>query len=78
MSRRPQYLQVYELVEIGSTLRLAEAAVCLTSMRGDERVQDGMFSCVSLEQRVPEDHPLRAARKLSEVLSCSPIGSAQV
>ena len=28
-------------------------------MRGDERVQDGMFSYVSLEQRVPADHPLR-------------------
>jgi hypothetical protein len=25
-------------------------------MRGDERVQDGMFSYVSLEQRVPLDH----------------------
>jgi hypothetical protein len=28
-------------------------------MRGDERIQDGMFSYVSLEQRVPVDHPLR-------------------
>ena len=27
-------------------------------MRGDERVQDGMFSYVSLEQRVPADHPM--------------------
>jgi len=34
-------------------------------MRGDERIQDGMFSYVSLEQRVPVDHPLRAVRKLT-------------
>jgi transposase len=33
-------------------------------MRGDERVQEGMFSYISLEQRVPQDHPLRAVRKL--------------
>ena len=37
-------------------------------MRGDERVQDGMFSYVSLEQRVPEDHPLRAVRKLTDTV----------
>ncbi len=35
-------------------------------MRGDERFQDGMFSYVSLEQRVPADHPLRAVRKLAD------------
>jgi transposase len=35
-------------------------------MRGNERVQDGMFSYVSLEQRVPADHPLRAIRKLTD------------
>jgi len=28
-------------------------------MRGDERIQDEMFSCVTLEQRVRADHPLR-------------------
>jgi transposase len=37
-------------------------------MRGDERFQDGMFSYVSLEQRVPSDHPLRAVRKLTDVV----------
>jgi hypothetical protein len=31
------------------------------SMREDMRVQDGMFSFVSLEQSVAEDHPLRGA-----------------
>ena len=35
-------------------------------MRGDERVQDGMFSYVSLEERVPQDHPLRAVRQLTD------------
>jgi transposase len=38
------------------------------SMRGDERVQDGMFSYVSLEQRVPSDHPLRAVRKVTDTV----------
>jgi transposase len=37
-------------------------------MRGDERVQDGMFSYVSLEQRVPVDHPLRAVRELTDAV----------
>jgi len=31
-------------------------------MRGDEQQQSGMFSYVTLEQRVPEDHPARAIR----------------
>src|SRR5246500_4119318 len=35
-------------------------------MRGDERIQDGMFSYVSLEERVAEGHPLRAVRKLTD------------
>jgi hypothetical protein len=35
-------------------------------MRGDERIQDGMFSYVSLEQRVAGDRPLRAVRKLTD------------
>lgn len=39
-------------------------------MRGnDKNLQSGMFSYVTLEQRVPEDHPLRAVGKLvDEVL----------
>jgi hypothetical protein len=36
-------------------LRLRWSGVHLTAMRGDERVQDGMFSYVSLEERVPQD-----------------------
>jgi len=33
-------------------------------MRGDDQQQDGVFSYVSLEQRVPGDHPLRVIRKM--------------
>jgi len=36
-------------------------------MRGDERVQDGMFSYVTLEQRVPQTHPLREIRRIADV-----------
>ena len=37
-------------------------------MRGDERIEDGMFSYVSLEQRVPADHPLRGIRRLTDAV----------
>ena len=38
-------------------------------MRGDDQLQSGMFSYVSIEERVPAEHPLRAIRKLvDEVL----------
>lgn len=33
-------------------------------MRGTDDRQDGMFSYVSLEARVPQDHPLRPVRKM--------------
>jgi transposase len=33
-------------------------------MRGDDGQQDGVFSYVSLEQRVPSSHPLRVIRKM--------------
>src|ERR1700675_763498 len=33
-------------------------------MRGHDEVQDGMFSYISTEQRVPADHPLRRVRAL--------------
>src|SRR5207344_2666908 len=39
------------------------------SMRGDDRQQDGLFSYLSPEQRVPRNHPLRRLRPLvDEVL----------
>ena len=34
-------------------------------MRGEDRPQSVMFSYVHLEDRVPEDHPLRAVRELT-------------
>jgi transposase len=40
-------------------------------MRGDERLQGGMFSYVTLEQRAPEDHPLREIRRLTDVVLAS-------
>jgi transposase len=33
-------------------------------MRGDEKQQGGMFSYVSMEERIPQDHPLRPIRRL--------------
>jgi transposase len=33
-------------------------------MRGDDQQQSGMFSYVSLEDRVPQDHPLRHIREM--------------
>ena len=35
-------------------------------MRGQDDGDDGLFSYVRLEQRVPQDHPLRAIRKLAD------------
>jgi len=38
-------------------------------MRGDDQQQSGMFSYVSLEDRVPQDHPLRRIREtVDEIL----------
>ena len=38
-------------------------------MRGDDQQQQtGMFSYVALEERIPADHPLRAVRKLVDVV----------
>ena len=33
-------------------------------MRGDDDQQEGMFSYISPEKRVPADHPLRPLRKV--------------
>lgn len=33
-------------------------------MRGDDFQQDGMFSYVSPDKRIPQDHPLRPIRKM--------------
>jgi hypothetical protein len=55
--------------ELGSGVRRFELLVRLRGMRGDERVQDGMFSYVSLDQRVPAEHPLREVRKVAAALA---------
>jgi hypothetical protein len=57
-----------ELVEWALPLRHCTGAVRLIDMREDERVQGGMFSYVSLEQRAPSDHPLREVRKVTDVV----------
>ena len=33
-------------------------------MRGDDNQQEGMFSDISPEKRIPADHPLRPIRKM--------------
>ncbi|MEO8275435.1 MAG: IS5/IS1182 family transposase, partial [Thermoanaerobaculia bacterium] len=35
-------------------------------MRGDTSGQGGSFSYVTLEERVPQDHPLRAIRRMTD------------
>src|SRR6201988_3101107 len=35
-------------------------------MRGDDQEPDGMFSYISMEARIPADHPLRAMRDLMD------------
>lgn len=35
-------------------------------MRGDDRRDEGLFSYIRLEERVPADHPLRAVRALAD------------
>ena len=37
-------------------------------MRGDDQQSGGMFSYVSLEARVPADHPLRAMRQMTDAV----------
>ena len=36
-------------------------------MRGADHQQSGMFSYISAERRVPQDHPLRAIRAMVDV-----------
>jgi hypothetical protein len=35
-------------------------------MRGDDERQDGAFSYIAPEKRVPKDHPLRAVRAMTD------------
>jgi hypothetical protein len=54
-----------ELLKKELVLRLDSIVFRFWSMRGDERIQDGMFSYVSLER---QGHPLRAIRGLTDVV----------
>ena len=38
-------------------------------MRGDDNQQEGIFSYISPEKRVPADHPLRPIRKMVDQIS---------
>jgi hypothetical protein len=51
---------------MGTVLRRGSDGIRLTGVRRDERIQDWIFSYVSLQQRVSQDHPLRAVRKLTD------------
>ena len=35
-------------------------------MRGHDKQQEGMFSYISMEKRVPMDHPLRRVRAMTD------------
>ena len=59
--------------QTGTVLRLGEGVAPLTGIRKDKRVQDRMFSYVSLEQRVPQDYPLRTLRKLTDAVLRTPV-----
>ena len=37
----------------------------------DERIQEGMFSYVALEDRIPGTHPLRKVRKMTDLVLAS-------
>src|SRR5687768_8959538 len=37
-----------------------------SGMRGDDHRDDHLFSYISLEQRIPADHPLRTMRQLTD------------
>jgi hypothetical protein len=38
-------------------------------MRGDDNQQEGIFSYISPEKRVPAEHPLRPIRKIVDEIS---------
>jgi len=40
-------------------------------VRGDDRQTSALFSYVSLEDRIPPDHPLRATRRMTDDILAS-------
>jgi transposase len=55
-----------ELVEGSGTMRVTHTEEA--RMRGDDRQQAGMWSYISPEQRVPQDHPLRPIRAMVDAV----------
>ena len=55
-----------ELVRGSATMRVTHVEE--TRMRGDDRQQAAMWSYISPEQRVPQDHPLRSIRAMVDAI----------
>src|SRR5712691_1998902 len=55
-----------ELVNGSATMRVTHIEEA--RMRGDDRQQAGMWSYISPEQRVPQDHPLRPIRAMVDAI----------
>src|ERR1700758_5522032 len=55
-----------ELIESSATMRVTQFKE--TRMRGDDRQQAAMWSYISPEQRVPQDHPLRPIRVMVDTI----------
>jgi transposase len=55
-----------ESVEDSATMRATDIEEA--RMRGDDRQQAGMWSYISPEQRVPQDHPLRSIRVMVDTI----------
>src|SRR5207237_944291 len=54
------------LIEGSATMRVTHLEEA--RMRGDDRHQDGMWSYILPEQRVPQDHPLRPIRAMVDTI----------
>src|SRR5215467_8242192 len=50
--------------QVESSITMRATLTAEARMRGDDRQQAAMFSYISPEARVPQDHPLRAIRSL--------------
>jgi transposase len=48
------------------TFQNISTSFCFTAMRGADRQQNTMFSYLSPDERVPENHPLRAIRRMTD------------
>jgi hypothetical protein len=55
-----------ESVKGSATMRVTQVEEA--RMRGDDRQQAAMWSYISPEQRVPQDHPLRPIRAMVDAI----------